>query len=97
MNFHGKYAWESARGVCCFISFINSEYVSSESGPVLASAAPIQESEALMQLLEVREGSVVFCTSSCQMGRAVRVGRGVGRLSGMAARKLFFPSDKSES
>lgn len=55
MNFYGKYAWEPARGVCCFISFINFEYISSESNPILASAASIQEAEAQMQILEARE------------------------------------------
>lgn len=55
MNFYGKYAWEPARGVCCFISFINFEYISSESYPILASAASIQEAKTHMQILETRE------------------------------------------
>lgn len=41
--------------MCCFISFINFDYISSESNPILASVASIQEAEAQVQILEARE------------------------------------------
>lgn len=51
--------------MCCFISFINFEYISSESNPILASAASIQEAEPhthSSQILEARE--LCFSVSS---------------------------------
>lgn len=82
--------------MCCFISFIDFEHVSSESSPILASAAPIQESEVLMQMLEVRE-AWFFWYDQLSDGKSCSSRKGSGKAQWDDCIKAFFPSDKSES